>query len=54
MTRIIDVLSHRYRGEPVYVSGNMLMYYVEGDPRRCVAPDAFVVKETTTLWRNIY
>ncbi len=54
MTRIIDILMERYRGEPVYVSGNMLMYYVEGDSKKSVAPDAFVVKETTTQWRNIY
>ncbi|MCY2963432.1 MAG: Uma2 family endonuclease [Planctomycetota bacterium] len=54
MTRIIDILMQRYRGEPVYVSGNMLMYYVEGDSKKSVAPDAFVVKDTTTQWRNIY
>src|SRR5262249_16327325 len=27
----------------VYVSGNMFLYYVEGNPRRHVSPDVFVV-----------
>ena len=27
----------------VYVSGNLLMYYEEGNPRKSVAPDVFVV-----------
>jgi Uma2 family endonuclease len=26
----------------VYVGADMLLYYVEGDPRRCVCPDVFV------------
>jgi Uma2 family endonuclease len=28
----------------VYVSGNMFIYYVMGDRRRCLAPDVFVVR----------
>ena len=27
----------------VYVSGDLLIYYVEGDPRKSIAPDVFVV-----------
>ena len=26
----------------VYVSGNLLLYYVEGDPKKCLSPDVFV------------
>ncbi|MHB1561026.1 MAG: Uma2 family endonuclease [Isosphaeraceae bacterium] len=26
----------------VYISGNMMMYFEEGNPRRCVSPDLFV------------
>ena len=26
-----------------YVSGNLLIYYEEGNPKKCVAPDTFVV-----------
>jgi Uma2 family endonuclease len=36
-------LELRYRDRPdVYVGADMLMYYVEGDPTRCVCPDVFV------------
>src|SRR5262245_45546994 len=44
MANQIDTLSHRYAAEAnVYVSGNMMMYYVEGNPRKHVSPDVFVV-----------
>ena len=37
-------LRHHFRSRPdVYVSGNLLLYYREGDPRAVVAPDVFVV-----------
>ena len=29
--------------DDVYVSGDLLMYYEEGNPKACVAPDVFVV-----------
>ena len=36
-------LIHRYAADPnVYVSGNLLVYYKEGKPRVCLAPDCFV------------
>jgi len=38
----------------VYVSGNLLIYYVEGDPKKCVAPDAFVVKDCDPGRRKTY
>ena len=39
----IFALRGRYpRRDQVAVSGNVLMYYVEGDPRKCVSPDVFV------------
>lgn len=42
---LIDVLDRYFAGEPmVYVSGNMLMYYVPGDKRKHVAPDVFFVR----------
>jgi Uma2 family endonuclease len=31
------------REGPFHVAGNQLWYWVEGDPRRCVAPDVYVV-----------
>jgi Uma2 family endonuclease len=43
----------------VYVAGNMLLYYKEGNPAACVAPDVFVVhgvakgeRRTYRLWEE--
>ena len=33
----------RRRSDDVYVAGNLLIYYEEGNPRASVAPDVFVV-----------
>ena len=44
MFRVINILKAFFSGQWVYVSGNLLIYYVEGDPKRSVAPDVFVVK----------
>jgi Uma2 family endonuclease len=45
MYALIKVLQAFYTGDPnVYVSGNLLLYYVPGDKRRHIAPDVFVVK----------
>ncbi len=41
----IDVLEEWFAAEPlVYVSGNMFIYYVEGDKWKHVSPDVFVVR----------
>ena len=54
MVRIIELLKVHFAGQRVYVSGNLLIYYVEGDPKKCVAPDAFVVKDCDPRRRKIY
>jgi Uma2 family endonuclease len=38
----------------VYVSGNLLLYYVEGNPKKAVAPDVFVVFGVPKHLRPIY
>ena len=38
----------------VYVSGDLLIYYEQGHPRKCVAPDVFVVKGAPDHRRMIY
>jgi Uma2 family endonuclease len=38
----------------VYVSGNLLMFYVEGDRRRHLSPDVFVVKGVAKRKRLYY
>lgn len=55
MLDLIAALQEFYRDAPdVYVSGNLLIYYVEGDPKRRVAPDVFVVKGVAKHRRNTY
>jgi Uma2 family endonuclease len=45
MGALIDTLDAWYADQPmVYVSGNLLIFYVPGNKRRHVAPDVFVVK----------
>ena len=56
----IGVLDLRFADRPdVYVSGDLLIYYEEGNPRASVAPDAFVVfgaerrpRMTYKLWEE--
>src|SRR5262245_11477094 len=44
MVDLIETQKAHFIDEPnVYVSGNLLMYYVQGNPRRHVSPDVFVV-----------
>ncbi len=51
----IDTLKAHYAQQPdVYVSGDILMYYVEGDPRRVVAPDVLVSFGLDKKRRNTY
>ncbi|MGH2544173.1 MAG: Uma2 family endonuclease, partial [Ardenticatenaceae bacterium] len=60
MTDLIAALAEFFRHQPdVYVGGNMLLYYEEGNPHASVAPDVFVVKgvskevrRTYQLWRE--
>jgi Uma2 family endonuclease len=54
MFRIIELLKLFFAGQRVYVSGNLLIYYIEGNPKKSVAPDAFVVKNCDPRRRRIY
>src|SRR5438128_1762997 len=45
MVQLIELLKFLFSGLRVYVSGNLLVYHVEGNPRRSFAPDVFVVKD---------
>jgi Uma2 family endonuclease len=48
-------LRHHFRDEPdVYVAGNLLFYYRQGDPSGVVAPDLFVVKGVLKKQRPKY
>ena len=56
----VDRLRLHFRDRPdVYVSGNLFIYYEEGNPQAVVAPDVFVVmgadgrdRETYRLWEE--
>lgn len=59
MFRIIEMLKFHFRGQRVYVSGDLLVYYEEGNPRKFVVPDAFVVldcaphdRRTFKIWEE--
>jgi Uma2 family endonuclease len=48
-------LKDYFRDDPqTYVAGNMLLYYEEGNPTACVAPDVFVVQGVTKGERRTY
>jgi len=50
-----EELKDYFRESPqVYVAGNMLLYYEEGNPAACVAPDVFVVKGVAKHERCTY
>ena len=60
MIRAIQTLQDAFRDTDIYVSGNLLLYYEEGNPRASVSPDVFAVKgvpksarrRTYLLWRE--
>lgn len=50
-----EALRDHFRDNPrVYVAGNMLLYYEEGNPAACVAPDVFVVQGVAKGERRTY
>ena len=52
---LMAMLREYFHADPhVYISGNLLLYYEEGNPRRSVAPDVFVVKGIPGDRRRIY
>ena len=60
LMRILRVLEAFFKDNPeVYVSGDLLMYYVQGDPRKVVAPDVLVsfgigqkARRTYLVWQE--
>lgn len=50
-----EALQDYFREAPqVYVAGNLFVYYEEGNPAACVAPDVFVVKGVAKHARRMY
>ena len=55
MIELREALVAYFRPDPqVYVSGNLLLYYEEGNPRKSVAPDVFVVRGVPNHQRRVY
>ena len=55
MATLIETLERPYRGRPdVYVSGNLLYFYEEGNRRKHVSPDVFVVRGIPRRKRDYY
>ncbi|RKU17028.1 hypothetical protein C6501_04770 [Candidatus Poribacteria bacterium] len=60
LMRTLQILDTHFEEKPeVYVSGDILMYYVEGDPRKSVAPDVLVsfglgkkLRRTYKVWEE--
>jgi Uma2 family endonuclease len=45
MVDVIETLEDHFAADPnVYITGNLLLYDEEGNPRKHVAPDVFVVR----------
>ena len=54
MVDFIQMLQHHFSDEPVYVSGNLFIYYEQGNTRKSVAPDVFVVHGVAKKRRRTY
>lgn len=54
IVRHIELLRYHFRNQRVYVSGDLLVYYEQGIPRKFVVPDAFVVKDIDPRKRRVY
>jgi Uma2 family endonuclease len=52
---LIWALRQHYRDVPdIHVTGDLFLYYAQGDPRAVVCPDVFVVKGVSKEKRRIY
>ena len=54
MIRIYDLLKYRYRNQRAYIGSDLLLYYVEGVPRKFVVPDDFIVLDSDPGFRRVF
>ncbi len=54
MVDLIETLRTRFRGKKVYVTGNILVYYEEGNPRKVFSPDVWAVRGVAQRPRDNY
>ena len=52
---LVDMIDLHFRQVPdVHVSGNLLLYYEEGNPRKVISPDVFMVRGVSKKELRIY
>jgi Uma2 family endonuclease len=54
MNSTIERLQRYFAGQRVYVAGNMMIYYVEGNAECCICPDTFVARDCEPGHRTVY
>lgn len=55
LTYATSALSVHFSEEPdIYVTGDMLIYFVQGDPTKSVAPDVFLIPNLDKRFRTSY
>ncbi|MGO8748776.1 MAG: Uma2 family endonuclease [Thermoguttaceae bacterium] len=54
IVRQIQLLERFFAGQRVYVSGDLLVFYEQGNPKKFVVPDVFVAKDLESKARPIY
>jgi Uma2 family endonuclease len=54
MIRHLELLKSHFAGQQVYVSGDLLVFYEQGNPKKFVVPDAFMVKGIEPKKRRNY
>ncbi len=55
MIKTIQILSEYYKEYwDVYISGNLMMYYIKGNPRKSISPDVFVAFGVGKKQRRTY
>ncbi len=54
IVRLIELLQQQFAEQEVYVSGDLLVYFEEGNPKKFVVPDVFIVKGVQPKARRIF
>ena len=55
MLDMINIIDEHFRHDPgVHVSGNLMLYYEEGNPRKSVSPDVFMVRGLSKKDLRVY
>ena len=55
MTELLQTLRVHFQNDPeIYVVGDTLVYYEEGNPKKFVVPDVYIVKGAAKKTRRVY